>query len=117
MASGSERLLVDGREVARLLLADTAPARLRGMLLRRPLPPALLLSPASSVHGLGMVETLEVALLDRDMCVRHLLRLRPCGMTRPRRQIRSVLEAPVGSFEQWGLRVGSQVAIAERGTG
>ncbi len=117
MAAGSGRLLVDGREVAAVLVADTALARLRGMLGRRVLPPALLLRPANSVHGVGMVQALDVALLDDDLQVRRVVRLRPFGMTLPRRGVRSVLEAPVGSFRDWGLAVGSRLAVlpAERG--
>lgn len=114
MGKGGERLVVDGREVGPLLLANTARTRLRGMLGRRPLPPALLLRPANSVHGLGMLATLEVALLDTDLRVRHVLRLRPFGLTRPRRGVTSVLEAPVGSFREWGLTVGSQLTVATR---
>lgn len=112
MSAGQHRLLVDDVDVARLLLADTATTRLRGMLWRRPLPPALLLRPASSVHGIGMLETVEVALLDGELLVCHVLRLRPFGLTRPRRKIRSVLEAPLGSFDRWSLHVGSQVGVA-----
>ena len=104
-------LLVDGREVAPVLLADTVRTRLRGMLFRRPLPPALLLEPAGSVHGMGMLATLEVALLDDDRQVLATLRLRPCGLSRPRRGVRSVLEAPVGSFARWGLVVGSRLTL------
>lgn len=104
-------LVVDGREVAPVLVADTVRTRLRGMLFRRPLPPALLLEPAGSVHGMGMLTTLEVALLDDDREVLATLRLRPCGLTRPRRGVRSVLEAPVGSFGRWGLVVGSRLSV------
>lgn len=109
------RLLVDGHDVGPVLVADTASARLRGMLLRRPLPPALLLVPGNSVHGVGMVQVLEVALLDASLQVRRVCRLRPFGMTRPRRDIASVLEAPVGSFARWGLVPGSQLAVEPGG--
>jgi uncharacterized protein len=105
------RLLVDGRDVAPVLVADTVAARARGMLARRRLPPALLLRPANSVHGVVMVRTLDVALLDDDMTARAVLRLRPFGLTRPRRGVRSVLEAPRGSFAAWGLTVGSRVTV------
>lgn len=115
MDQGETRLAVDGRDVAPLLVADTALTRLRGMLVRRPLPPALLLHPASSVHGLGMTRVLDVALLDDARVVRAVLRLRPFGLTRPRRGIRSVLEAPAGAFTGWGLKVGSRVEVVAEG--
>lgn len=111
MREHAQRLLVDGRDVAPVLVADTAATRLRGMLARRPLPPALLLRPANSVHGVGMTSALDVALLDDQMLVRAVLRLRPFGMTRPRRGVRSVLEAPRGRFAAWALRVGSRVEV------
>src|SRR5665647_2263250 len=89
-------LEVDGRTVAPLLLAATYPARLRGMLGRRHLPPALLLRPSNSVHGVGMLHTIEVAILDSDGTVLVTLVLKPFGLTRPRRGAASVLEAPRG---------------------
>jgi uncharacterized membrane protein (UPF0127 family) len=113
VATGTERLLVDGVERAPLLLADTPATRLRGMLGRRPLPPALLLRPANSVHGVGMHASLDVALLADDQRVVRVLRLRPFGMTRPRRGVRSVLEAPAGSFRAWGLSAGSRIEIVD----
>lgn len=113
MATGTERLLVDGVDRAPLLVADTPRARLRGMLGRRPLPPALLLRPGNSVHGVGMHATLDVALLDGEQQVVRVLRLRPFGMTRPRRGVHSVLEAPRGSFGQWGLSTGSRIEIVD----
>jgi uncharacterized protein len=62
---------------------------------------------------MGMVRTLDVALLDDDMTARTVLRLRPFGVTRPRRGVRSVLEAPRGSFAAWGLVVGSRVTVEQ----
>ena len=105
-------LLVDGRAVAPVIVADTYGARLRGMLARRPLPPALLLRPANSVHGVGMTRRLEVAVLDPVGIVLALRVLSPFGLTRPVKHGTQVLEAPVGSFTTWGLTVGSVVTVA-----
>jgi uncharacterized membrane protein (UPF0127 family) len=116
MATGSERLVVDGVQRAALLLADTPVARLRGMLGRRTLPAALLLRPGNSVHGVGMLVRLDVALLDEDDRVVHVLVLRPFGLTRPRRRVRSVLEAPHGSFARWGLSTGSRIEVLDGST-
>jgi len=41
------------------------------------------------------------------------LLLRPWGMTAPLRGVTQVLEAPAGSFERWGLEVGSELRLAE----
>lgn len=103
------RLLVDGHDTAPVLVADTPASRLRGMLGRAPLPPALLLRPANSVHGMGMRESLEVAVLDASGGVVATTVLRPGRMTRPVRGGSAVLEAPLGSFTRWGLRVGSHI--------
>ncbi|WP_158274451.1 DUF192 domain-containing protein [Cellulomonas sp. WB94] len=104
------RLTIDGRDLAPVLVADTYWSRLRGMLARRPLPPALLLRPSSSVHGVGMREPLDVATLGADGTVLAVRVLKPFGLVPPVRGAVDVLEAPVGSFDRWGLVVGSRVA-------
>lgn len=106
-------------------LADTYLRRLRGMLARRRLPEALLLVPGGSVHGLGMTVALDVALLapldaagrGRHVLGRHQVvrtaRLSPFGLVGSARGVRSVIEAPAGSFERWGLRAGDVVELVE----
>lgn len=111
MTAPTAALLVDGREVAVVEIADTAVRRARGMLLRRRLPPGLVLRRTGSVHGVGMTCTLDVALLDDDDVVRRVLRLRPFGLTLPHRRVRHVLEAPAGSFERWGLAAGARLRV------
>ncbi|MFI6424183.1 DUF192 domain-containing protein [Promicromonospora sp. NPDC050880] len=111
------RLVVDGRAVAQAVVADTALTRARGLLFRRELPEALLLRPCSSVHGAWMRVPLDVALVSRDMRVLGVRVLRPWGMTAPRRGVTQVLEAPVGSFDRWGLEVGSELELAEAAPG
>jgi uncharacterized membrane protein (UPF0127 family) len=105
------RLVVDGRPVADVVVADTVLSRARGLLFRRVLPEALLLRPCTSVHGAWMRVPLDVALLSADLLVLHAQVLRPWGMTLPRRGVTQVLEAPAGSFERWGLRTDSRVAL------
>jgi uncharacterized membrane protein (UPF0127 family) len=103
------RLWVDGNDVAPLYLAESYLARTKGLLGTRSIDGALLLSPGNSVHGLGMVYTLDVALLDPDLKVLHTLTLHPFGLTRPRSGVKHVLEARQGAFADWGLKVGSQL--------
>lgn len=105
------RLTVDDRDVAPLHRADTYLGRTRGLLGTRGIDGALLISPGNSVHGLGMLYPLDVALLDPDLSVLHTLVLRPFGLTRPRRGVRHVLEAGRGEFDRWGLRIGSRLAV------
>jgi uncharacterized membrane protein (UPF0127 family) len=114
--------VVDGTQVAEVELADTYLRRLRGMLWRQELPAGLLLLPGGSVHGVGMTRSLDVALLvpadessrgSRDAIGTHRVvrtaLLRPLGLVTSARGVRSVLEAPVGSFAGWGLATGSTV--------
>ena len=103
------RLWVDGSDVAPLYLAETYLSRTKGLLGTRGLNGALLISPCNSVHGLGMIYVLDVALLDAQLKVLHTLTLRPFGATRPRRGVKHVLEAERGAFADWELRVGSQL--------
>ncbi|ADG75460.1 protein of unknown function DUF192 [Cellulomonas flavigena DSM 20109] len=110
MGNPGDRLIVDGREVADLLVADTWARRARGMLARRPLPAAMWFVGETGVHGVGMTRSLDVALLDREGRVVATSVLRPFGMTRPRRGVVDVLEAPRGSFATWGLVPGSVLA-------
>lgn len=105
-------LVVNGSAVAEAEVADTALTRARGLLFRRELPEALVLRPCSSVHGAWMRVRLDVALLDREGEVLHAQVLRPWGLSAMRRGAKEVLEAPAGSFERWGLRAGSRVALA-----
>jgi uncharacterized membrane protein (UPF0127 family) len=110
------RLVVDGRDVAALQVADSALARLRGLLGTAPEPPpfargALLLTPGNSVHGWGMRYDLDVAQLDDGFVVVRAVRLRRGGLVGPRRGVRHVLEAQHGAFDAWGLRAGSHVSV------
>jgi hypothetical protein len=110
------RLLVNGRDVAPLLVADTWATRLRG-LLGTPAegPPyargALLLSPGNSVHGWGMRYTLDVAQLDASLVVVRVCVLRRGGLVGARRGIRHALEAERGAFASWGLDVGAALSM------
>lgn len=110
-AAGTARLMVDGRDVAPLEVAEGFRARGRGLLGRNGIDGALLLDPAGSVHTFGMRFTIDVALCDpalRVLATRTLLRSR---VTRPRRRARAVLEAEAGAFDRWCLRPGSQLSI------
>jgi len=104
-------LVVNGSTVATVEVADTWGARFRGLLGRRELPEALWLEPESSVHGMGMRVSLDVALLDSAGVVVDTLVLKPWAVTKPRRGVVAVIEAPVGSFERWDLRPGGVVSL------
>ena len=118
----SHVLLVDGREVGEVVVADTYLRRLRGMLLRRRLPESLLLVPGGSVHGMGMTVSLDVAVLvpgpaggsvTDGLVVARIARLRPFLLVTAVRGTRAVLETPVGGLARWGVEVGSVVQVRE----
>lgn len=110
-APSPRRLLVDGRDVAAVEVADTARARTRGLLGRDGIDGALLLTPASSVHTLRMRFPIDVAFLDRDGHVRRLVTMATHRLGRPTLGARSVLEAEAGRFGDWGLTIGSVVEV------
>ena len=93
--------------------ADTFWARLRGLIGTADLHGALLLSRTSSVHGIGMRYSLDVAFLDDDLHVLATTTLRPMGFARSRASgARHVLEARAGAFATWGLEAGSRLGAA-----
>jgi uncharacterized protein len=102
----------NGRVVCeRCVLADTALARMRGLLGRRGLPSGegILLRPASSVHTAFMRFSIDAVFLDRDGHVLKIARdLRP-WKTAGRRKAKAVLELPAGEAERRGLEVGERL--------
>lgn len=110
-AAPSRRLLVDGRDVAAVEVADTARARTRGLLGRDGIDGALLLTPASSVHTMRMRFPIDVAFLDRDGNVRRRVTMATNRLGRPTLGARAVLEAEAGRFSDWDLDVGSVVEV------
>jgi uncharacterized protein len=107
-------LFVDGANVGRIRVATSYWSRLRGLLGTRPGGLPLLLSPANSVHGVGMTYPLDVASLDDTGRVRHVSRLRPFGLTRPRRGVTRVLEATGGTFTMLGITEGTVVTWSDQ---
>jgi uncharacterized membrane protein (UPF0127 family) len=106
-------LLRDGEVLASLELADTRPARRRGLLGRDGIEGAMLLRPARSVHSLGMRFPLDVAWCDDDLVVLRVARLPRHRLTRPVARAHSVLEAEAGSFARWNLTVGDQLELQD----
>lgn len=107
----TDRLVVDGRDVAPLEVATTARARSRGLLGRDALDGALWLAPAKHVHSFRMRFDLDVAFVDRDgvvLSAQHLPRNRSSRVVW---RARAVVEAEAGSFRSWGLDVGSFIAV------
>jgi hypothetical protein len=97
----------------RCLVADTAPARLRGLLGRDGLPDGegLLIKPANSVHMFFMRFAIDVVFLDRDLVVRKIVEaLRPWRLAGCR-GARAALELPAGTASRRGVTVGERLTL------
>jgi uncharacterized protein len=95
----------------RCVLADTALARMRGLLGRRELPSGegILLKPASSVHMAFMRFPIDAVFLDRDLRVMKFASdLRPWRAAGSR-GAKAVLEIPAGEAGRRGLTVGDRL--------
>jgi uncharacterized protein len=106
-------LLRDGEVLATAEVAGSYPERLRGLLGRSEYEGAFVLPRTRSVHSLGMQFPLDVAFVDRELCVIGIVRLGRWGFSRPRWRARMVIEAQAGAFERWGLHVGDRLELHE----
>jgi len=102
----------DGSVVCeRCVLADTALARMRGLLGRRELPSGegILLKPASSVHMAFMRFPIDAVFLDRDLRVVKIASdLRPWRASGSR-GAKAVLEIRAGEAQRRGLKAGDRL--------
>jgi uncharacterized membrane protein (UPF0127 family) len=95
----------------RCVLADTALARMRGLLGRRELPSGegILLKPASSVHMAFMRFAIDAVFLDVDSrVVKVAADLQPWRVAGARGS-KAVLEIPAGEASRRGLSVGDRL--------
>jgi uncharacterized membrane protein (UPF0127 family) len=104
-------LLRDGAVLANAEIAGAYAERLRGLLGRSGYEGALVLPHTRSVHTMGMRFAIDVAFLDRQLCVIDCVCLPPWRMSVPRWRARTVLEAEAGAFERWGLHVGDRLEL------
>jgi uncharacterized protein len=104
-------LVRDDKVLATIEVADTARARLQGLLGRERFEGAILLEPARSVHTFRMRFPIDVAFVDRSMQVVRIYTLRPNRLTRPVWKAYAAIEAEAGAFASWGLNVGDQLEI------
>jgi uncharacterized membrane protein (UPF0127 family) len=102
----------DGNIVCeRCVLADTALARMRGLLGRRDLPSGegILLQPASSVHMAFMRFPIDAVFLDRDLRVVKIASDLKPWRAAGSRGAKAVLEIPAGEAGRQGLSVGDRL--------
>ncbi|MEM8903382.1 MAG: DUF192 domain-containing protein [Actinomycetota bacterium] len=104
-------LVRDGEVLASLEIADDRRSRRRGLLGRAGIDGAIWLTPARSVHTVGMRFDLDIAYLDRELEVVDVACMRRHRIGMPRLAARSVIEAQSGAFERWGLSIGDRVEV------
>jgi uncharacterized membrane protein (UPF0127 family) len=104
-------LLREGDVLAALEIADTFPARLKGLLGRNGIDGALLIKKAKSVHTVGLRFGIDVAYCDKDLTVLDTACMGRYRVGRPRLRAHSVIEAEAGAFERWGLRPGDRLEV------
>jgi uncharacterized protein len=98
----------------RITVADTSLTRLLGLLGKRRLDAGcgLLIRPSSGVHTFGMLFSIDVVALDRNLQVLKLWpRMAPFRMTSISLKTHSVLELPAGQISDCGMRVGDQLQL------
>lgn len=100
-----------GGAIWRVEIPGTRRERARGLLGREALPGrhAMLFEGARSVHTFGMRFPIDAVVLDAELRVLAVRRLRPGRALLPRRGARHVLETPAGA----GLRPGDRLVPAE----
>ncbi|MEU4097740.1 DUF192 domain-containing protein [Streptomyces sp. NPDC026673] len=96
-----------------LEIASSYRARTRGLLGRTGIAGALLLTPAASVHTLGMRFAIDVAYLDRGLRILAVRTMPPGRVGRPRLRARHVLEAEAGAMAAWGLVRGTALSVEQ----
>jgi uncharacterized membrane protein (UPF0127 family) len=96
-----------------LEVARSARARRHGLLGRDGIEGALLLSPASAVHTVGMRFAIDVAYLDRTLRVVAVRTMPPGRIGLPRPRARHVLEAEAGAMRRWGIRRGVRIVVRD----
>jgi len=107
----------DGRVVCeRVVVADRAHRRMRGLLGRRGLKPGegMVLRPAWNVHTAFMRFPIDVVFLDSDQVVVRLEKAVAPWRTVSCRGAREVVELTAGECARRGLEVGDRVAWASR---
>lgn len=106
-------LVSDGNVFAAAEMAETRRERNRGLLGRPSIEGAMVLPATHWVHSIGMQFDLDVAHLDATGTVVRVEHLRRNRIGRPVLNAATVVEAAAGSFERWGLRVGTLLEVRE----
>jgi len=95
-------------------VADSVLSRMIGLLGKRSLQPegGVWIVPCNSIHTIGMLFTIDVVLVDKNLKVVGLHELvRPFSITRPNFRAESILELPPHTIFKSGTTVGDQLLI------
>jgi uncharacterized membrane protein (UPF0127 family) len=111
LRDGTGTLVTPAGGAVPVRIAASYRARTKGLLGRDGITGALLLTPAASVHTVGMRFAIDVAYLDRRLRVRAVRTMRPGRLGLPRLRVRHVLEAEAGAFAAWGVRRGVTLGL------
>ena len=96
----------------RITIADTSLTRLIGLVGKRRLDSGcgLLIKPSSGIHTFGMLFSIDVVALSRNLQVLQLWhRMTPFRMTGIRWRRHSMLELPAGQISRCQMEVGDQL--------
>ena len=104
-------LVSDGRVLATVEVAEGRASRRKGLLGRDGIEGAMLLSPARSVHTIGMRFPIDVVHLDAQRRVLAITTMKPNRIGRFVMRSRSILECEAGSVRRWGVSVGDELEI------
>jgi uncharacterized membrane protein (UPF0127 family) len=99
----------------RCVLAFSAPARMKGLLGRKSLPPGegVLIRPAGSIHTFFMRFPIDAVFVDRKLKIVDVVaNLRPWRLA-GRRGAHAVLELPAGEAARRGLQPGERLVLGE----
>jgi uncharacterized protein len=106
-------LVTDGRVLASVEIASDRQSRTQGLLRRDGIDGAFLLEPCKWIHTIGMRFALDVAYVDGDGIVLKTLVMQRHRIGVPVPKARRVIEAQMGAFARWGLRVGDTIEIRD----
>ncbi len=110
-APNTERLVVDGIDVAHAEIAATPAARRKGLLQRDSIDGAMWFPGIRAVHTMRMRFTIDVAHVGPDGRVLGMRTMKPNHLGRWNPGAAGVLEAAAGAFDTWGLRPGSKISV------
>jgi uncharacterized membrane protein (UPF0127 family) len=102
----------------RVVLADSAPVRMKGLLGRKSLPSGegILLRPAGSIHTAFMRFPIDAVFLDSEGTVVGITTDLKPWRAAAARGAKAVLELPAGEAERRGLRLGDRLEEAAQST-